>query len=115
MYAFLFILTVEKQRQKEIKERKFHLLSQMQYGEDRVFCLVRFLVLLIQTSDTSDLFWTFNIPKFKKGCTKRSHYSNTAECNYLCSGCLVALGHAEMVLENTAILLHRANQRVAQP
>jgi len=96
MYAFLFILTVEKQRQKEIKECKFNSCSQMQYSEDTMFCLIRFLVLLMQTSDTSDLFCTFNIPKFKKGCTKRSHYRNTAECNYSCSGRLVTLGRAEL-------------------
>lgn len=64
----------------------------MPYGEDKTFCLVRFLGLLIQTSDTSDLFYTFNILKFKKACTKRSYHRNTAECKYLCNGCLVTLG-----------------------
>lgn len=60
--------------QKVLKGSKLHLFNQTQYGEDKMFCLVRFLVLLIQTSDTSGLFCTFNIPKFKKGNTKRSHY-----------------------------------------
>lgn len=38
----------------------------MPHDEDKMLCLVRFLGLLIQTSDTSDLFYTFNILKFKR-------------------------------------------------
>lgn len=64
MHAFHF--DCGKKRPKGHKRMQVSLFSQMPYGEDKMLCLVRFLRLLIQTSDTSDLFYTFNILKFKR-------------------------------------------------
>lgn len=83
LYAFLLILTVEKQKQKGAKECKFHLFIQMQQGEDKMFCLVRFLVLLIETKDTQICFVLSTYQSSKrvapKGHITETH-PNTTTC-----------------------------------
>lgn len=72
-------------------------------------CLVRFLGLLTQNSDTSDPFYTFNILKFKRLAPK-GHITETQQNVNTCV-MLGFTGLRELVLKNTPLQLHQVHGR----